>query len=103
MSQPLTVIIPHRLGRDEAVRRLTTGIGGLRTRFGNHFSVLKDDWRGDHLDFHVAALGQQASGSIDVGEDNVRLEVQLPWLLARLAEKAKAMIEKQGHLMLDKK
>lgn len=103
MSQPLTVTIPHRLGREEAARRLKTGIGRLDTQFGKHFSLLKNDWTGDHLDFHVAALGQSASGAIDVAEDHVRLEVQLPWLLARLTEKAKLLIEKQGHLMLDKK
>jgi hypothetical protein len=32
------------------------------------------------------ALGQSASGSIDVAEDYVRLEVFLPWLLAKLIE-----------------
>jgi hypothetical protein len=29
--------------------------------------------------------------------------VQLPWLLAMVAEKAKALIQKQGTLMLEKK
>jgi hypothetical protein len=39
---------------------------------------------------------------VDVAEDHVRLEVQLPWLLSMLANKAKALVEKQGKLMLEK-
>jgi hypothetical protein len=41
-------------------------------------------------------------GTGDVAEDHVRLEVQLPWLLSMLANKAKALVEKQGKLMLEK-
>jgi hypothetical protein len=39
---------------------------------------------------------------VDVAEDHVRLEVQLPWLLSMLAHKAKTLVEKQGKLMLEK-
>ena len=39
---------------------------------------------------------------MDVGEDHVTLEVQLPWLLSMLASKAKALVETQGKLMLEK-
>jgi hypothetical protein len=30
--------------------------------------------------FRVRALGQVAAGNVQVGDDNVRLEVTLPWL-----------------------
>jgi hypothetical protein len=39
---------------------------------------------------------------VDVGEDHVRLEVQLPWVLAMVANKAKALVKRQGQLMLEK-
>jgi hypothetical protein len=42
------------------------------------------------------------TGSVDVADDHVRLELQLPWLLALLAEKAKALVQKEGKLMLEK-
>jgi hypothetical protein len=38
-----------------------------------------------------------------VAEDSVRVEVQLPWMLSMVAEKAKGLIQKQGTLMLEKK
>jgi hypothetical protein len=38
-----------------------------------------------------------------VAEDYVRLEVFLPWLLAKLAETLHPLIRKEGTLLLDKK
>jgi len=37
-----------------------------------------------------------------VAEDHVRLEVYLPWMLSFLANKAKALVQKEGRLMLEK-
>jgi len=48
-------------------------------------------------------LGQATGGAIDVAEDHVRIELQLPWMLGMMAEQAKAMIERQGQLLLEKK
>jgi hypothetical protein len=100
MSEPLVMSIPHRLGKDEALRRLKTGLAEVGTRFGHLFSVREQTWTGDHLRFQVSALGQSASGSIDVAEDYVRLEVLLPWLLARLVGTIQPLIRKEGTLRL---
>src|SRR5689334_24423126 len=86
MSKPLVVSIPHNLGRAEALRRLQTGLATARTRFAGHLLVKREDWTGDHLEFEVAALKQEVSGTIDVGEHDVTLSVVLPWMLAVLAE-----------------
>src|ERR1700742_3705429 len=102
MAAPLVVSIPHRLGRDEAVRRLKTGL----TRAATSIPVLKVDeerWDGDRMIFRVRALGQAASGHIDVAEDHVRLEVTLPWLLQRFAEMAQVAIRERGNLLLTKR
>ena len=67
------------------------------------FSVQEQIWTGNQLQFQVSALGQAASGSIDVAEDYVRLEVFLPWLLAKLAESVQPLIRKEGTLLIEKK
>ena len=103
MSKPLVVMIPHSLGKEEATRRLKTGIGRLHEQFGDKITQIEDTWTGDHLDFRVSALGQGVTGGLDVMDDSVRLEVQLPWVLSIFAEKAKGLIQKQGTLMLEKK
>ena len=102
MSAPLVVSIPHRLGKEEALRRLKNGL----TRAATTVPVLKVDeerWDGDQMTFRVRALGQAASGRIDVGEADVRVEVVLPWLLQRFAEVAQAAIRNRGQLLLTKK
>jgi hypothetical protein len=101
MSAPLVVSIPHRLGREEATRRLKSGL----TRAASSVPVLKVDeerWEQDRMTFRVRALGQAASGHLDVADDHVRLEVTLPWLLQRFAEAAQVAIRNRGNLLLGK-
>jgi hypothetical protein len=43
------------------------------------------------------------SGTIRIADDHVRLEVTLPWLLARLAGRAQALIRREAQVMLEKK
>ena len=102
MSAPLVVSIPHRLGRDEATRRLKEGL----TRAASSIPVLKVDeerWEDNRMIFRVRAFGQAASGHLDVAEDHVRLEVTLPWLLQRFAQAAQATIRNRGTLLLTKR
>ena len=102
MSAPLIVSIPHRLGRVEATRRLKSGLA----RAASSIPVLKVDeerWEDNQMFFRVRALGQAASGRIDVAEDHVRLEVVLPWLLQRFAEAAQIAIRNRGRLLLGKR
>ena len=103
MSKPLLVTIPHRLGKEEAIRRLKSGLGSVRTNFGHVLSVQEENWTSDHLRFRVSALGQVAAGTVAVTATEVHLEVTLPWLLAQLGEKLQPLLRKQGNLMLEKK
>lgn len=103
MTNPLMVSIPHRLGREEALRRLKSGLEGARTNYGHLFSVKEESWNGGHLRFQVGALGQVLSGTIDVLDDRVNLELVLPWLLAKLAGAIAPRLRKEGTLMLEKK
>jgi Putative polyhydroxyalkanoic acid system protein (PHA_gran_rgn) len=103
MSKPFVVSIPHRLGKDEAVRRLKSGLGGVRTGYGHLFAIEEESWTGEHLQFRVSALGQVASGTFDVADDYVTLQVYLPWLLAKVAEAVQPLIRREGTLLLEKK
>ena len=103
MGKPVVISIPHHLGREEAARRLKSGLERARTTFSSQFAVLQENWSGDHVDLRIAILGQATGGSIDVADDHVRIAIELPWLLGAVAEKAKSLIAKQGQLMLEKK
>jgi putative polyhydroxyalkanoic acid system protein len=102
MSAPFVVSIPHHLGREEAARRLKGGLG----RAAASVPVLNVDeerWDGDQMFFRIRALGQAASGHVDVADDHVRLEVMLPWLLQRFAQMAQTAIRERGTLLLTKR
>jgi hypothetical protein len=101
MSAPLVVSIPHRLGREEAVRRLKTGLGRAAASIPV-MQVEEERWTGDSMAFRIRALGQIATGQVDVGDDHVKVQVVLPWLLQRFAEMAQATIRKRGQLLLTK-
>ena len=102
MPAPLIVSIPHSLGREEAIRRLKAGL----TRAVTSVPMLTVDeakWEDNRMTFRVRALGQAASGQLDVADDHVRLEVTLPWLLQRFAEVAQTAIRNRGKLLLTKR
>jgi len=101
MSKPLVVSIPHSLGREEAMRRLKTGL----SRAASSVPVLSVDeerWEDNRMIFRVRALGQAAAGHVDVADDHVQVEVMLPWLLQRFAEAAQAAIRSRGNRLLTK-
>jgi hypothetical protein len=55
------------------------------------------------LAFGFAALGQKITGTIDVEDGAIRLEVLLPNLLAMMADKVKRRLKSEGQLLLEKK
>ena len=77
--------------------------GRAKGEFAWLLSIDQDVWTGDRLSFRASALGQTATGFIDVYEAGVRVEVTLPWLLARFAHAAQRVIGQKGQLMLEKK
>jgi hypothetical protein len=103
VSTPVTLSIPHRLGKAEAVRRLKVGLGRAQGPFGALIQVEQEVWTGDTLRFHIRALGQSAAGTIEVLDDSLRIEVTLPWLLAQAAERIVPAVRKQAALLLEKK
>ena len=60
-------------------------------------------WEGDRLSFAAKVVGQAVAGRLDVAEDAVRMEVDLPPFFAMIADKVKGRLKKEGQLMLEKK
>lgn len=103
MQKSVEVNIPHDLGRVEARRRLEQGFGRLRSQIAGNVATFEESWSGDRLTFRAGALGQTVSGRLDVFDQSVRIEVDLPWFLAAVAEKLKGRLQQEGTLLLEKK
>jgi hypothetical protein len=102
-TKSINISIPHRLSREEATRRLRTGLSDLRQQYAQKIARMDENWTGDHMDFKASAFGQSITGRIDVRDAAVDVEVDLPWLFAVLAEKIKGQVQQAGQRLLEKK
>jgi Putative polyhydroxyalkanoic acid system protein (PHA_gran_rgn) len=102
MPQPLIVSIPHRLGRQEARRRLDSGITRLRPELGILLSELNYHWEQDTLNFIGSAMWQRISGRIEVLDDAVRVEIDLPWMMQVLRDTITRRVRGRGIALLEK-
>lgn len=104
MSKTISVSIPHDLGRAEAKRRIDEGFGQLARQFaGDGKLSFTQAWSGDRLTFAARILGQPIDGRLDVLDKAVRMEVDLPDVLAMIAGVIKGRLQRQGQLLLEKK
>lgn len=103
MATPLSISIPHQLGRAEARRRIETGFANLVRQLPGGGGTVSERWDGDRLIFSVSGLGQAVSGVVDVLDGAVKMELQLPEILGLLAGGLKGRLQKAGQLLLTKK
>ena len=103
MGQPIDVDLPHRLGKDEARRRLSNNIHQLHEHLPGGGNV-SSRWEGDTMKLSVAAMGQAVDAELTVHETRVHCHVVLPGLLGMFAKPIEAMLSaKGGDLLLEDK
>ena len=103
MADPVVISIPHRLGKAEARRRLEAGIDQVVAPLGRLVSIDRRVWTGDRLDFGMSVAGQTARGLVDIEDTQVRIELELPWVLAAIAKRVRGVIDQRGRGLLEKK
>jgi putative polyhydroxyalkanoate system protein len=103
MQKPIQVDLPHKLGRDEARRRIANNIHKLTEHIPGGAAQVDSSWTGDELDLKVTALGQAVDAKIGVEESKIRVRVMLPGMLAMFAGPIEAMLQKKGNILLEDK
>jgi hypothetical protein len=103
MSRPVTIHLPHQLGVAEARRRIEQGFDQFERQVAGGLGRTSKRWEGDRMSFSTSMLGQSVAGRLDVLADSVRMEVDLPEILAAIANTIKGRLQKQGLLLLEKK
>ena len=101
MTEPITVTISHRLGRDEAKKRLDNGLSAIRGEIAAYVRSLDYNWDDYTLNFRVSALMQTITGRIEVYEEFVRVELGLPFLLHMAAKRIVGQIQSRGAALLE--
>src|SRR5947208_12089986 len=108
MARPVTVTIPHSLGKDEARRRIETGFGQLRQQMSGGVAgalggmvKFQEEWHGDRLSFEGTGLGQKMTGRLDVRDNAVDIQLDLPEILAALADRITGKLKEVGQKLLE--
>jgi putative polyhydroxyalkanoate system protein len=100
MTQPIEVELPHKLGKDEARRRIANNIHKLEQHIPGGAKV-QSGWAGDQLNLEVQALGDSVHATIDVEETKVRVRVLLPGMLGMFSGMIQAALQKKGDILLE--
>ena len=77
--------------------------GGLLASALRSTISLNQQWNGDRLEFEGGGLGQKVTGRIDVGDNDVVMQVDLPEMLAALADRFRGQLQHEGQKLLEKK
>jgi hypothetical protein len=105
MSRTILIDIPHSLGHAEARRRIDGGFTQLSQQLGGGGTSTSAThaWRGDRMDFGACVLHQSVTGRLDVLDDFVHIEVDLPAVLAVFSARISGRLQRQGQLLLDRR
>ncbi len=91
MTTPISLDIPHQLGKEAVRQRLDGGIGKIGSTIpgGGH---VRHHWDGDTMNFTVSAMGQEMRCTATVSDSNVHAVVDLPPMLALFADKVRGVL-----------
>ncbi len=97
MAEPIVIVSRHQLGKDLVKQRITERFEAMKDKvhigaFGGHAEM---HWDGDTAHGSAKALGQAATGTLVVTDENVTITIQLPALLLPFKSVIVALIEKQ--------
>lgn len=100
MANSIIITVPHKLGAQEAKRRIAESIEKLRRDYIDKLASSDVAWTGDSANLRVVALGQTVMGQITVFNDSLRIEVQLPLILAALTGKIQNVLKSNAEASL---
>lgn len=99
MTEPITLDIPHSLGRAVARQRLESGVGQIAGILPGG-SLKEHRWEGDTLLFVIATLGQRVAARIDVLESKIHAVIDVPPFAALFANAVKDQLGQVGTKLL---
>lgn len=97
----MRVAIPHTLGKDEARRRLKARAHEVADFIPGGMAQVGIDWPGeDRMAMHVAAMGQDVNGTVEIEDNAVVFTVNLPAMLSFVEPMIERAIADKGRKLL---
>lgn len=99
----MRVSLPHSLGKDEVRRRMHKHGHEIGGYFPPGMATVETSWpHEDRMDLHILAAGQTIEGGIDISEDTVVIDLDLPAILGFLRGTLERAVKKHGGKLLEK-
>jgi hypothetical protein len=104
MSAPLTIDIPHKLGKAGARERLRNRAGELASHIPGGMADVRSSWPSeDEMALEIAAMGQTMAARLEVHEALVRVHLILPPMLGMFSGMIGAAVRESGTQLLEDK
>ncbi|EAQ28962.1 hypothetical protein NAP1_15223 [Erythrobacter sp. NAP1] len=99
----MRVSLPHSLGKEEVRRRMHKHGHEIGSYFPPGMASVETSWpHEDRMDLFIVAAGQQIEGGIDIAEDSVTIDLDLPAILGFLRGTLEKAVRKHGGRLLEK-
>jgi hypothetical protein len=104
MSEPITIDVPHKLGRAGARERLRTRAGDLVSHIPGGVADVRSSWSGeDEMTLEITAMSQTISARLEVQDALVRVHLLLPPMLSFFSGMIGTAVREGGERMLEDK
>jgi hypothetical protein len=101
---PITIDVPHKLGRAGARARMKARVGDLAGHIPGGFAEVKSAWPSeDEMALNVRAMGQEIVATLEVLDSVVRVHLILPPMLGFFSGAIEAAVKEGGTRMLEDK
>lgn len=96
----MELTFPHSLGREEACRRLREHEAEIANIAPGMAEVTTHWPSAERLELQVSAMGKQITGAVEIGENSVSFNFDLPAALSFAAPMIKAALEPKARKLL---
>lgn len=96
----LNMAVSHRLSQDEALKRIKTLLGEVKTQFADKISDLREEWNGNTGKFSFSAMGFSVSGILTVNLSKVELSGNLPFAASFFKGKIESTLRERAETLL---
>ena len=92
--------VPHRLGADEAKKRIQKMAAEGKQQFGQMLSDVEENWNGNNASLRFKAMGMSVSGRLEVAEADVQVEIDLPFAALPFKGRMKQELRNRAQALL---
>ncbi|MGN6491265.1 MAG: polyhydroxyalkanoic acid system family protein [Agriterribacter sp.] len=96
----LSMNIPHQLPREQAMERIKKLFGQLKEEQAHNISNVKENWQGEKGNFGFTARGFDLQGKINVTDNSVDIDADLPFAVSLFKSKIKNIINEKATELL---